>query len=288
MNNRVEYTQESLIAMLAVFSEPFFMNEIPDAPLPESMLQSLKAARQVLVLTGAGMSAESGIPTFRDAQTGIWAKFNPEDLATPQAFARNPARVWSWYEERRAKVRAAQPHDGHRALVKLESLVPRISIVTQNVDSLHQRSGSGQVIELHGNILRSVCHLTGKPIDEKWLAESEDFPPPSPWARGGLARPDVVWFGEALPATAMNSAMEAAASCDFCFSIGTTSLVQPAASLPILALEHGACLVEINPEETPLSLHAHYCLRGTASEQLTNLVDQMEHTNQIPTRSPRL
>lgn len=264
------------------------MSADPHTPLPDALLRRLMEARNVLVLTGAGMSAESGIPTFRDAQTGIWANYRPEELATPQAFTSDPARVWSWYEERRHKVKAAQPHAGHQALVKLESILPGLSIVTQNVDSLHQRSGSSRVIELHGNILRSVCHLTGKPIDEEWLANSEDLPPRSPWTEGGLARPDVVWFGEALPAGAMNAAMEAAVRCDFCFSIGTTSLVQPAASLPILALEHGACLVEINPQETPLSLHADFCLKGTASEQLTGLVDELEHVNQITDQPPRL
>jgi NAD-dependent deacetylase len=258
------------------------MKADPNSPLPDTLLHRLMKARNVLVLSGAGMSAESGIPTFRDAQTGFWSKYKPEELATPQAFANDPTRVWSWYEERRAGVRKAQPHAGHRALVQLESILPNLSIVTQNVDSLHQRSGSSRVIELHGNIMRSVCHLTGKVIDEDWLLQSDDLPPRSPWARDGLARPDVVWFGETLPAGAMNAAMEAAVRCDFCFSIGTTSLVQPAASLPIMALEHGASLVEINPQETPLSLHADLCLRGTASEQLTALVRQIEHINQIP------
>jgi len=256
--------------------------------LPESVFDRLLNANFVMVLTGAGMSAESGIPTFRDAQTGVWAKFNPEELATPQAFACDPQRVWSWYEDRREKVRAAQPHAGHVALMELESLYPTLSIVTQNVDGLHQRSGSTAVIELHGNILRSVCHLTSRPIDDEWIAQSEDCPPLSPWAKGGLARPGVVWFGEALPAEAMNTAMEVAIRCDFCFSIGTTSLVQPAASLPLLALEHGACLVEINPQETPLSLHADHCLRGTAAEQLPGLVRQIRDANQEPAQPPRL
>ena len=183
------------------------------------------------------MSAESGIATFRDAQTGLWSKFRPEDLATPQAFSAHPARVWSWYEERREKVIEAKPHAGHFALVELESRVPQLSIVTQNVDSLHQRSGSRNVIELHGNIMRSICHLTARPIDDEWLAKSNDCPPRSPWAQAGLARPEVVWFGEALPAQAMEEAMNAAVLCDFCFSIGTTSQVQPAASLPLLALD---------------------------------------------------
>ena len=245
--------------------------------LPEALLERLRKSNHLLVLTGAGMSAESGIATFRDAQTGLWAKFRPEDLATPQAFAAHPARVWSWYEERREKVRDAQPHAGHFALVELESMVPRLSIVTQNVDALHQRSGSGNVIELHGNIMRSICHLTSRPIDDDWLAKSDDCPPRSPWARDGLARPDVVWFGEVLPAEAMEAAMKAAVKCDFCFSIGTTSLVQPAASLPLLALENGASLVEINPQETPLSLHAGHCLRGSASAALTSIMHQLKN-----------
>ena len=248
--------------------------------LPDSLLERLKSANHVMVLTGAGMSAESGIPTFRDAQSGIWSKFRPEDLATPQAFTAHPARVWSWYEERRKKVRNAVPHAGHYALVELESIMPRLSIVTQNVDALHQRSGSGNVIELHGNIMRTICHLTSRPIDDEWLAKSEDCPPRSPWAERGLARPAVVWFGESLPAGAMDAAMEAAAGCDLCFSIGTTSLVQPAASLPLLAAEHGASLVEINPQETPLSLHADYCLRGSASGALISIIHQLKNPGQ--------
>jgi NAD-dependent deacetylase len=250
--------------------------------LPESLLERLLDCEHVTVLTGAGMSAESGIATFRDAQTGLWAKFRPEDLATPQAFAAHPARVWSWYEERREKVKEAEPHAGHFALVELESMVPRLSIVTQNVDALHQRSGSGNVIELHGNIMRSICHLTSRPIDDAWLTKSTDCPPRSPWAQDGLARPDVVWFGETLPAHAMKTALNAVATCDFCFSIGTTSLVQPAASLPLMAVENGARLVEINPQETPLSLHADHCMRGSASSALTSIMDRLKNRVQHP------
>ncbi len=254
--------------------------------LPESLLERLVDSDHVMVLTGAGMSAESGIATFRDAQTGLWAKFRPEDLATPQAFAAHPARVWSWYEARRDKVRDAEPHAGHFALVELESMVPRLSIVTQNVDALHQRSGSGNVIELHGNIMRSICHLTSRAIDAEWLAKSNDCPPRSPWAQDGLARPDVVWFGEALPAGVMEAATNAAVMCDFCFSIGTTSTVQPAASLPLLALENGASLVEINPQETPLSLHADCCLRGSAARVLTAIMQQLKNPVQGPEPYP--
>ena len=243
--------------------------------LDESLLGQLLRARSLLVLTGAGMSAESGIPTFRDAQTGLWAKYRPEELATPEAFAANPDRVWQWYEARRKAVREARPHAGHQALVELESLVDEVTIVTQNVDGLHQVAGSSRVWELHGNIMRSKCHKSLRPIGREWIEESPQSPPRSPYVTGGLARPDVVWFGEALPAAAVEGAVEAAARCDFCFSIGTTSLVQPAASLPLFALEHGAPLVEINPAPTPLSPHAAQCFRGTASEVLVTLVSQL-------------
>jgi len=243
--------------------------------LDETLLGQLVRARSLLVLTGAGMSAESGIPTFRDAQTGLWARYRPEELATPEAFAANPDRVWQWYEARRKAVREARPHAGHLALVELESLVDEVTIVTQNVDGLHQIAGSSSVWELHGNIMRSKCHKSLRPIGREWIEESAHSPPRSPYVAGGLARPDVVWFGEALPATAVEGAVEAAARCDFCFSIGTTSLVQPAASLPLFALEHGAPLVEINPVATPLSPHASKCLRGLASEVLVTLVSQL-------------
>jgi NAD-dependent deacetylase len=243
--------------------------------LGQDLRTRLACARSVLVLTGAGMSAESGIPTFRDARTGLWANDRPEELATPEAFERDPARVWTWYEERRRAVRAAQPHAGHYALVELEARVPRLTVVTQNVDGLHQRAGSARVLELHGNILRSKCHVSGRPISEEWLRESARKPPRSPYVPTGLARPDVVWFGEVLPRAALESAMAEAAGCDFCLSIGTTSLVQPAASLPLYALEHGAALVEINPDLTPLSPHAHQHVRDTASQALVTLVSEL-------------
>jgi NAD-dependent deacetylase len=243
--------------------------------LGDALLDRLARARSVLVLTGAGMSAESGIPTFRDAQSGIWSKFRPEDLATPEAFERDPARVWQWYDERRAVVRRAQPHPGHRALVELEALVPELTVVTQNVDGLHQLAGSRTVWELHGNIMRSRCHLSLRPIGSDWLADSTHRPPRSPYVEGGLARPDVVWFGEALPTAAVEAAVAAAGRCDFCFSIGTTSLVQPAASLPLFAREHGAAIVEINPAATSLSPHADQSFRGKASEVLVTLVSQL-------------
>jgi NAD-dependent deacetylase len=256
--------------------------------LNDHLLTRLGQARHVMVLTGAGMSAESGIPTFRDAQTGIWEKFRAEDLATPEAFEANPERVWQWYEERRAIVRSARPHAGHQALVALESLVPELSLITQNVDGLHQLAGSRNVTELHGNILRSKCHISGRPISTEWLGGSAQTVPPSPYVSRGFARPDVVWFGEVLPRKALEAAMNAAMDCDFCISAGTTSLVQPAASLPMMALEHGAAVIEINPRETPLSSHAHQCLRGVASEVLSHLVSQLSSWKHDSDQGPRL
>ena len=243
--------------------------------LEQSLLEKLLKARHVMVLTGAGMSAESGIPTFRDAQTGMWAQYRPEDLATPQAFEQHPARVWNWYEDRRKMVRDAEPHAGHLALVRMAAILGSVRIVTQNVDGLHQLAGSKRVVELHGNINRSKCSVSHRPISREWLQDSDEQPPPSPYVKHGKARPDVVWFGEVLPQEALDEAMAAASHCDFCFSVGTTSLVQPAAGLPLLALQNGAALVEINPVGTPLSMHASQCIRGPASGALSSIADQL-------------
>jgi NAD-dependent deacetylase len=237
--------------------------------LPEGLISTLKNANKVLVLTGAGMSAESGVPTFRDAQSGMWEKYKPEDLATPQAFRNNPQLVWNWYADRRSNIREVSPHAGHVALVDIEQYFESFLLVTQNVDSLHQQAGSSEVIELHGNIMRSICSKTGLQIDDEWIKSHPGRPPASPHHKHGLARPGVVWFGEELPAGCMNRAMTEAHNCDVCFSIGTSTLVQPAASLPFIALESGAVVIEINPVHTSLSSKVHYSLQATAAEALT-------------------
>lgn len=239
--------------------------------LPEGLTATLKNAKKVLVLTGAGMSAESGVPTFRDAQTGMWEKFRPEDLATPQAFRKNPRLVWDWYADRRNNIRDVSPHAGHIALVEMEKYFETLVLVTQNVDSLHQQAGSSEVIELHGNIMRSICSETGLQIDDEWITSNPGRPPVSPHHRHGLARPAVVWFGEELPAGSMNRAMAEAHNCDVCFSIGTSTLVQPAASLPFMALEAGAVVIEINPAPTSLSSIARFSLQTTAADALTTI-----------------
>lgn len=239
--------------------------------LPRGLIAALENSGKVLVLTGAGMSAESGVPTFRDAQTGLWEKFRPEDLATPEAFRDHPQVVWDWYMDRRNKIREVSPHAGHIALVEMEQYFDSFALVTQNVDSLHQQAGSTGVIELHGNIMLSICSETHKLIDEIWLRSNPGRPPASPHHPQGLARPGVVWFGEELPQASMSHAMAEAYGCDVCFSIGTSTLVQPAASLPFIALNAGAVVIEINPAPTSLSPEAHFSLQATAADALTTI-----------------
>jgi NAD-dependent deacetylase len=236
--------------------------------LSSDLLDALRGAERVVALTGSGVSAESGVPTFREAQTGLWERFDPQQLATPEAFARDPRLVWDWYEWRRELVKGAEPNAGHLALAELERRLPAFNLVTQNVDGLHQRAGSGEVIELHGNILRSKCSFEDTMVDDYDLAER---PPLCPNC-GAPLRPDVVWFGEALPVAAFEAATEAARACDLLLSVGTSSLVYPAAALPFEALENGAVLVEVNPDETPLTAHADHALRGPAGEVLPRLV----------------
>jgi NAD-dependent deacetylase len=233
------------------------------------LIAFLRTARYIAILTGAGISAESGIPTFRDAQTGLWKKYRPEDLATPEAFLRNPKIVWEWYGWRSKLVADVQPNPAHYALAEMERLVPRLSLITQNVDGLHQRAGSQNVIELHGNLFRTKC-FDENIIIESW-EQTGEMPPRCPRC-GSFLRPDVVWFGELLPYEALEAAREAAQKCDVFFSVGTSALVQPAASLPLIALERGAVVVEVNPQETPLTRWASYTFHGPAGEVLPELV----------------
>ena len=234
----------------------------------EAVARLLRKAKTVTVLTGSGVSAESGIPTFRDAMTGLWSRFRPEELATPEAFQANPKMVWEWYEWRREKVRGAQPNAAHDALAKLQNLVPRLVLITQNMDGLHQRAGSTSVIELHGNILRSKCFDEGCVVDD---FDRSHVPPRCPRC-GAPMRPDVVWFGEALPEAALSGAIDAAQNCELFFSIGTSAMVYPAAELPHSARAHGADLVEINKDPTPLSAKAQHALMGKAGELLPRIL----------------
>jgi NAD-dependent deacetylase len=240
--------------------------------LVEQAVAALRRARHVCVLTGAGISAESGIPTFRDALTGLWQKFRPEDLATPEAFERDPGLVWEWYEWRRDLVRRAEPNPGHYALAQLERRVPRLTLVTQNVDGLHQRAGSHGVLEYHGNILRDRCTVE-RVVADRSVDSRQGLPRCA--SCGALLRPDVVWFGEAIPVGPMVAAAEAARNCDVFLSIGTSSLVYPAAGLADAALEAGAALIEVNPNRTELSAAADIVLSGPSGVLLPRLLAEL-------------
>jgi NAD-dependent deacetylase len=198
---------------------------------PAGVAEVLRGARRVVVLTGAGVSAESGVPTFREAQTGHWSKFRPEDLATPEAFRRNPKLVWDWYAARRAQLQEVKPNPGHHALAELEGRVPEFLLATQNVDGLHARAGSKRLLELHGNITRTKCSSEGVLIDT-WT-QTDETPPRCPQC-GDWLRPDVVWFNEMLPAGVFEKCVEASARCDLFLCVGTSSVVYPAAALPLL------------------------------------------------------
>ncbi len=233
------------------------------------LLSFLRKAQRMAVLTGAGVSQESGLSTFRDAQVGLWAQYRPEDLATPEAFARDPKLVWGWYALRREKAQAAAPNPGHFALAEMEKQVPSFTLITQNVDGLHRRAGSVNVLELHGSLQRVKCSVCGERATA-WDESCSDVPP-CPRC-GGLLRPDVVWFGESLPFAALESAFEAARTCDAFFSVGTSGLVQPAASLAYAARSKGALVVEINAEPTPLTETVDFFLQGKSGEVLPALV----------------
>ena len=243
---------------------------MPEGPqLPAALIEAMRRASRVAVLTGAGVSAESGVPTFRDAQRGLWERYRPEDLATPEAFERDPALVWRWYAERRARLADVAPNPGHVALVELARRYASFTLITQNVDGLHARAGSQDVIALHGDITRTTCFERGHRV-ERW-PETDEIPPRCPVC-GGRLRPDVVWFGEALPREALSRAMRAARGCEVFLSVGTSGLVYPAAELPLEALRAGARIVEINPTPTPLSRHAHWTIAAPSGLALPALV----------------
>ena len=238
---------------------------------PDEVTLRLRNARRVTVLTGAGISAESGVPTFRDAQSGLWANYKPEELATPQAFRRNPAKVWEWYSMRRDMIKKIKPNAGHFALVEIEKRIPEFLLVTQNIDDLHRLAGNKNVVEIHGNIRRTKCFEEDVVIDT-W-EPTDDIPPRCPRC-GGMLRPDVVWFGEMLPQDAFERSSEAARTCDIFFSIGTSGLVYPAASLPYEAINKNIFSIEINTEETPLTRYVDHHFRGLSGEILPRLVSR--------------
>jgi NAD-dependent deacetylase len=250
-----------------------------DPPLiPPELIQSLRQARHVLVFTGAGVSAESGIPTFREAMTGLWERYDPAELATPEAFQRDPALVWGWYEWRRMKVLQASPNPAHHAIAALARQVPGLSLVTQNVDDLHERAGGTVLAHLHGQINQPLCFGCGLPTsypsgipDEPEGGRRVD--PPRCGNCGGPIRPGVVWFGEALPTEDWGRAMDAAREADLVFSVGTSNLVYPAAEVPELAARRGVTVVQVNPASTALDRIARHNLHGPAGVILPALLE---------------
>jgi NAD-dependent deacetylase len=229
----------------------------------------LTRAERVVAFTGAGISAESGVPTFRGAD-GIWKKMRPEELASMNGFMKNPALVWEWYAHRKQIIGNVQPNAGHAALARMEKVFPHVAVITQNIDNLHRRAGSSNVMELHGNIERNYCMQCGRTYAGLDVPLKDGVPTCTRCA--GLIRPDVVWFGEMLPEEEWENSVRATASADLFLSIGTSAVVYPAASLPLMAKQQGAFLVEVNPEPTPLTERADEYLRGPAGMVIPELL----------------
>ncbi len=241
------------------------------------------SAERIVVLTGAGVSAESGVPTFR-GEDGLWQSHRPEELATPQAFRRDPALVWSWYAWRRERVAECRPNEGHRALARLALLRDGVTLVTQNVDGLHtvaaeeeaEKLGVGPEPaipwELHGSVFRLRCSSCEYREEHRVPEEPEPVEPLHCPECRGLLRPDVVWFGEMLPATALDGAFQAAREADLALAVGTSAMVHPAASVPLVTADAGGTVLEVNPDATPLSRVASLALRGPAGELLPELL----------------
>jgi len=238
------------------------METIPDII---EAAEILSRAERLAVLTGAGISAESGIPTFR-GEEGLWKKYRAEDLATPEAFARDPELIWEWYDWRRGIFASKKPNPGHLVLAEWERIFPSLALITQNIDGLHKRAGSENIIELHGNAWKLRC------TEESTVSENYDVPlkenPPLCAACGALLRPHVVWFGEMLDSDIIHKASLLSSTCDAMLVIGTSAVVQPAASLPFSALNRGAKVIEVNPMPTPLTSYADLSFRGKSGEIL--------------------
>ena len=228
----------------------------------------LQEARSIAVLTGAGVSAESGVPTFR-GDGGLWKNYRAESLATPEAFARDPKLVWEWYDWRRSVIAGLKPNAGHYALAELEKRTPQFTLITQNVDGLHELAGSNNVLRVHGSIWILRCLACGREREDRRPRLSE-IPPRCECA--GMLRPGVVWFGEALPTDVWQAAEKAARECDLLLVIGTSAVVYPAAGLAHVAKSCGARVVEINVAETPLSREIDLFVPGPSGELLPRLI----------------
>ena len=246
--------------------------------LPEQVLDRLRGAKHIALLTGAGVSAESGIPTFRDKLVGLWENFDPAELATPDAFRRNPALVWGWYEWRRAKVLCAQPNAGHRSIAKMAKLLPKLTLITQNVDDLHERAGNRDVLHLHGELAKPYCercralYVLPSGIPEMPPQGQRIEPPACPLC-GARIRPGVVWFGEGLPTRPWQSAVNAVQSSDVFLSIGTSAMVQPAASLIGMAAQARSFTIQVNPNPTEADDMVSFSLEGPAGRVMPAVLE---------------
>lgn len=245
------------------------VNFLMNMKFKEEFISKLKNAKKIVFFTGAGISAESGIPTFRGTD-GIWNKMKPEELASFDGFMKNPDLVWEWYQHRRHIINNVKPNAAHISIAQLENYFD-ITVVTQNIDNLHRRAGSTKIFELHGNIERNYCINCYTFYNDESLNEFKNVPKCNKC--GGLIRPDVVWFGEMLPQDQFNGGQNAAEWCDICFVVGTSAVVYPAAYIPQSAKSAGAYLVEINIEKTDLSLFADYSIYGKAGEIIPQILE---------------
>jgi NAD-dependent deacetylase len=232
--------------------------------------EMIRNAKRIAVLTGAGISSESGVPTFR-GKDGLWRQFRAEDLATPEAFSRDPKLVWEWYNWRRGLIGKVEPNPAHRILAKWETVFPEFALITQNVDGLHAKAGSKNILELHGNIWNLRCTKEDT-VTEDHAIPLADIPPRCP-SCGEMLRPHIVWFGESLDPNILHRVFALCSHCEVMLVIGTSAFVQPAASLPFYASDAGAKIIEINPDPTPLTSYANLSLQGKAGEILP-LIDQ--------------
>ncbi len=239
--------------------------------IPETVINKIVSAKRIVFFTGAGISAESGIPVFR-GKDGIWNKLNPQELANFSAFLKNPGLVTEWYQHRRKIIEESKPNPGHLAIADIEKLFPEVTVITQNVDNLHKRAGSKTIYELHGNIERNYCIKCKKAYEGKILFE-EKIPKCD---CGGLIRPDVVWFGEYLPQDQFNASQNASKNSDIFFIVGTSAIVFPAASLIYTAKESGSFLIEINIEETEISSQVNFSLFGKAGNVLPEILERLK------------
>lgn len=239
--------------------------------IPAEAMQAVRNARHLVVFTGAGVSAESGVHTFRDALTGLWASFDPMQLATPEAFVRDPALVWGWYEWRRQLLLQVEPNPAHQAIAELQQRLPKVTLITQNVDDLHERAGSTDVLHLHGSIFAPRCFDCARPLaftEPPQLDSEQKLDPPVCSHCGGMIRPGVVWFGESLPEAELAAAFAAAEDCDCLLSVGTSGVVQPAALIPDTASRRGATVIHVNPDPVPTRHANEFSLQGPAGHLL--------------------